>query len=177
VLLAPLRTAGGRASGHGPAPLLRLHPSRSPRRVAVVPSRRSLAARAYATEARRRLGKRREFAVLGGGITGLTTAHYLARHAPEAHVTLYEGSSQLGGWVEAELAQSGGSGSVWQQHGPRMLRTGATNNRYDDLVFYDVVSRFPLELLVSPISYWLRYRSVHTASTQLTWLPSWRIWA
>lgn len=90
--------------------------------------------------------------MLGGGITGLTTAHYLARFAGSSvHVTLYEASDRLGGWIDsvpvpanAPSADDGsvedGHGDVLLQQGPRMLRTGAKSHRYDDLVLYDVVS-------------------------------------
>ncbi|CAJ2500959.1 Uu.00g038120.m01.CDS01 [Anthostomella pinea] len=95
--------------------------------------------RAYATSEARKEAPR-EIAVLGGGITGLTTAHYLARHATNANITLYEASGNLGGWVEAERAQvnKGQPGDVLLQHGPRMLRSGASSQKYDDLVLYDV---------------------------------------
>ena len=87
----------------------------------------------------------RNVAILGGGITGLTAAHYLVRHAKDVHITLYEGSSQLGGWINGEsvaLDASGGE-DVLLQRGPRMLRSGATSTKYDDLVLYDVVSGLP----------------------------------
>ena len=100
---------------------------------------------------------KKQVAVLGGGITGLTTAHYLARYAGnEIHVTLYEASDRLGGWIDGSSVSSagsagegggegedggdGGAGEVLFQHGPRVLRSGISSNKYDDLVLYDVVS-------------------------------------
>ena len=82
----------------------------------------------------------RKIAVLGGGITGLTAAHYLARHAKNAHITLYEGGDHLGGWIKGEVAQTAEGEDILLQRGPRMLRSGASGNKYDDLVLYDVVS-------------------------------------
>lgn len=84
----------------------------------------------------------RQIAVLGGGITGLTAAHYLSRHAPDAHITLYEASDRLGGWIDGNPTKisDGDDAEVLMQRGPRMLRSGATSNKYDDLVLYDVVS-------------------------------------
>src|SRR5271168_2277268 len=41
-------------------------------------------------------------AILGGGITGLASAHYLARELPKAQITLYEGSGRLGGWLQSK---------------------------------------------------------------------------
>ncbi|KAI0175761.1 Protoporphyrinogen oxidase [Hypoxylon sp. FL1284] len=88
----------------------------------------------------------REIAVLGGGITGLTAAHYLARHAEDAHITLYEASPRLGGWVEGKMMRVGdGVGDeVLVQRGPRILRPGGSSLKYDDLVFYDVVASLNL---------------------------------
>lgn len=89
---------------------------------------------------------KQRIAVLGGGITGLTAAHYLARNAPNAHITLYEASDRLGGWIEGVPTNldtvEGHDGEVLMQRGPRMLRSGATSHKYDDLVLYDVVSCF-----------------------------------
>ncbi|OTB02335.1 hypothetical protein M426DRAFT_24813 [Hypoxylon sp. CI-4A] len=94
----------------------------------------------------------REIAVLGGGITGLTTAHYLARHAKDAHITLYEGSKRLGGWVDGKLATVGDGphDKVLFQRGPRMLRAGTGSWKYDDLIFYDVLANLNLGDKIRP---------------------------
>ena len=39
-------------------------------------------------------------AVLGGGISGLTTAYFLRRANRNIRVTLIESSSRFGGWLE-----------------------------------------------------------------------------
>ncbi|KAI0541164.1 hypothetical protein GGR58DRAFT_511219 [Xylaria digitata] len=86
----------------------------------------------------------REIAVLGAGITGLTAAHYLARHATNAHITIYEASSRPGGWIKANQVEveddEGQRGHVLLQNGPRMLRSGTSSLKYDDLVLYDVLA-------------------------------------
>ncbi|KAI1739311.1 hypothetical protein F4680DRAFT_459236 [Xylaria scruposa] len=86
----------------------------------------------------------REIAVLGAGITGLTAAHYLARHAKNAHITIYEASDRPGGWIKADRVdvedEEGQLGHVLLQNGPRMLRSGRTSTKYDDLVLYDVLA-------------------------------------
>ncbi|KAI0843051.1 Protoporphyrinogen oxidase [Hypoxylon sp. FL0890] len=90
--------------------------------------------------------KPRDIAILGGGITGLTAAHYLARHAPNAKITLYEGSGRLGGWIHGKLAKTGDGkhDKVLFQRGPRTLRSGRGSVKYDDLIFYDVVANLNL---------------------------------
>lgn len=62
-------------------------------------------------------------AVLGGGITGLASAHYLARELPNAKITVYEASDRVGGWLRTtELGDEGGK--VYFEQGPRTLRPG-----------------------------------------------------
>ena len=40
--------------------------------------------------------------VVGGGISGLSTAHFLRQSLPGAKVTLLEGSSRCGGWISTQ---------------------------------------------------------------------------
>jgi oxygen-dependent protoporphyrinogen oxidase len=60
-------------------------------------------------------------AVLGGGITGLASAHYLTRELPHARITIYEGSHRLGGWVKSTRVETDEGHVVFEQ-GPRSLR-------------------------------------------------------
>ncbi|KXJ91479.1 hypothetical protein Micbo1qcDRAFT_163209 [Microdochium bolleyi] len=87
---------------------------------------------------------KRKIAVLGGGLTGLTTAHYLARHAPDAQITVFELGDRLGGWVMGADFDTP-EGKVVMQAGPRMVRSMKGANRYDDLVFYDVLANLGIE--------------------------------
>lgn len=83
-------------------------------------------------------------AVLGGGITGLTTAFYLAKQLPPTStITIYESSDRLGGWMRTQKVQvnvGNTSGLVPFERGPRTLR-GLRGDlfRFDDLVLYDLV--------------------------------------
>lgn len=61
-------------------------------------------------------------AVLGGGITGLTTAFRLAQDPNCTNITLYERSPRLGGWLQSETLEVEG-GQVVFEYGPRTLRT------------------------------------------------------
>ncbi|KAK4165809.1 Protoporphyrinogen oxidase [Cladorrhinum sp. PSN259] len=93
----------------------------------------------------------RSVAVLGGGLTGLTTAWYLARFLPETKITIYEASNRLAGWIDSETVPvktaDGEEGTVNFQRGARVLQGlhgGAGIPRYDDLVFYEMVSQLGL---------------------------------
>ncbi|KAH7136545.1 hypothetical protein EDB81DRAFT_83194 [Dactylonectria macrodidyma] len=94
-----------------------------------------------------------DIAVLGGGLTGLTTAYYLAKKLPPtANITLYEAGDRLGGWIRTERVPvdvGGKKGTVLFERGPRSLTSLSGNTwRYDDLVFYDLV----LDLGLVPVS-------------------------
>ncbi|KAM4059415.1 flavin containing amine oxidoreductase [Hirsutella rhossiliensis] len=97
------------------------------------------AARGYATaeDAARRI------AVVGGGLTGLTTAYYLARMLPPTvGITLYESSGRLGGWIKTDRVPvdvDGTRGTVSFERGPRTLSSLHNNKwRFDDLILYDL---------------------------------------
>lgn len=62
-------------------------------------------------------------AVVGGGITGLTTAYRLLRaDAACDKITVYEKSPRLGGWLQSETVEVD-DGHVVFEYGPRTLRT------------------------------------------------------
>ncbi|KAI9145973.1 hypothetical protein BKA69DRAFT_1034922 [Paraphysoderma sedebokerense] len=59
----------------------------------------------------------RSVAVLGGGISGLSSAYYLSTRLPNAEITLIEGSRRLGGWIHSEQVDG-----VTVEKGPRTIR-------------------------------------------------------
>ncbi|KZT36172.1 Protoporphyrinogen oxidase [Sistotremastrum suecicum HHB10207 ss-3] len=62
-------------------------------------------------------------AVLGGGITGLTSAFHLARRFPKTQITVFESNSRLGGWVRSQRKKiEQNKASVLLESGPRTLR-------------------------------------------------------
>ncbi|KAF9431420.1 oxygen-dependent protoporphyrinogen oxidase [Entomortierella beljakovae] len=68
---------------------------------------------------------RTHIAVIGGGISGLSTAWYLARTAPSnVAITLLEGSKRIGGWLHSDRIDDphNPGGSILLERGPRSLR-------------------------------------------------------
>lgn len=63
----------------------------------------------------------RDIAILGGGITGLTSAYFAALLHPNAKVTLFESSKRLGGWLLSTKFETDGGTVIFEQ-GPRSLR-------------------------------------------------------
>ncbi|CEL98384.1 unnamed protein product [Vitrella brassicaformis CCMP3155] len=56
------------------------------------------------------------FCVIGGGVAGLVTTYLLRCGLPQAALTLVEGSSRWGGWVQTEM-----KGSFLFEQGPRFF--------------------------------------------------------
>ncbi|KJZ79135.1 hypothetical protein HIM_01286 [Hirsutella minnesotensis 3608] len=136
--------------------------SRGPRGFSAATSRRG-----YVTDDQRSHTKRpysshstvsepiRDVGVIGGGLTGLTTAYYLAKRLPaSAQITLYESSDSLGGWIKTERVEVdvGGKGGVVNfERGPRTMTSLHRDTwRFDDLVFYDLALDLGLSLTTPP---------------------------
>ncbi|PGH06922.1 protoporphyrinogen oxidase [Helicocarpus griseus UAMH5409] len=68
------------------------------------------------------ISQQKNIAVIGAGITGLSTAYRLSQDQ-DANVTLYEKSSNFGGWLQSEVINVDG-GDVVFEYGPRTLRAG-----------------------------------------------------
>ncbi|KUJ23957.1 Protoporphyrinogen oxidase [Mollisia scopiformis] len=85
-------------------------------------------------------------AIIGGGITGLTAAHYITRELSHAKVTIYEAGSRVGGWLQSEYIDVK-DGKVLLEKGPRTLRP----NTEAALVTLDMIQNLGMkdELLVS----------------------------
>ncbi|KAM6503230.1 protoporphyrinogen oxidase [Amanita muscaria] len=63
--------------------------------------------------------------ILGGGISGLSSAFHLSRSFPESRITLIEKEDRLGGWIRSErvtVRTPAASSSILLEAGPRTLR-------------------------------------------------------
>ncbi|KAF2011910.1 Protoporphyrinogen oxidase [Aaosphaeria arxii CBS 175.79] len=63
-------------------------------------------------------------AVLGAGISGLASAHFIAKEFPKSKITVIERSDETGGWIKSRKVEVEG-GDVVLEYGPRTLRPGA----------------------------------------------------
>lgn len=71
-------------------------------------------------------------AILGGGISGLSSAYYLSKSSPKTKILLIEGSKRLGGWIRSQRVPPGNhvsfntssdeTDNVLFEAGPRSLR-------------------------------------------------------
>jgi len=62
-----------------------------------------------------------EVAIIGGGITGLATAMFLCWWVKDVKITIFEASSEMGGWMKSKKVPVRG-GDVLFELGPRSLR-------------------------------------------------------
>ncbi|KAI4713813.1 hypothetical protein J4E89_001261 [Alternaria sp. Ai002NY15] len=65
-------------------------------------------------------------AILGGGIAGLTSAHFIAKEFPQTKVVVFEAGKDTGGWIKSRrvdvVDSEGKNGNVLFELGPRTLR-------------------------------------------------------
>lgn len=65
-------------------------------------------------------------AVVGGGITGLSSAFHLSRRYPQTRIHLFEKSKREGGWLKSRRVDvkgyNGEQANVLLEAGPRTLR-------------------------------------------------------
>ncbi|KAF2115366.1 hypothetical protein BDV96DRAFT_575351 [Lophiotrema nucula] len=62
-----------------------------------------------------------KIAILGGGVSGLASAYYVAKDFPNSKITIFEGKERLGGWIQSKKFDVSG-GEVLFEYGPRTLR-------------------------------------------------------
>lgn len=68
----------------------------------------------------------KHIAILGGGLSGLSSAFHLSRRFPSSRITLLEQHDRLGGWVRSERVDvedtHGARAKILLESGPRTLR-------------------------------------------------------
>lgn len=69
-----------------------------------------------------------DIAVVGGGISGLSSAYYLAKEFPQSNITLYEAQNEVGGWIRSKQVRVPG-GQVLFEEGPRSLRPNTVTSK------------------------------------------------
>ncbi|XP_001633012.2 protoporphyrinogen oxidase [Nematostella vectensis] len=85
------------------------------------------------------------FTVLGGGISGLSAAYYLAKHhSNPSDITVLEASGRFGGWMHSKRSSEG---AVFEQ-GPRSLRPAGPPG----WTTLDLVSELGLESNIIPVN-------------------------
>lgn len=90
-----------------------------------------------------------DIAVLGGGLTGLTTAYYLTRFHPTASITLYEADNRLGGWLDTQIVNAAsvgkedagleGAPALRMERGARTVAPQTRSFKWEDFVLYELV--------------------------------------
>lgn len=60
-------------------------------------------------------------AVLGGGISGLASAYFVAKEFPKSKITIYEANKDSGGWIQSRRVKTP-TGDVLFEYGARTLR-------------------------------------------------------
>ena len=81
------------------------------------PCRHKFRASLYSTAS----SDKRHVAILGGGITGLTSAYFLSKIYPKTEVVIYEAGPRIGGWLSSKTVPVD-DGHVLFEAGPRTLR-------------------------------------------------------
>ncbi|KAJ7691579.1 hypothetical protein B0H17DRAFT_1062953 [Mycena rosella] len=71
----------------------------------------------------------KHIAILGGGLTGLSSAFHLSRRFPSSTITIIDKNKRLGGWASSteRVQLPGGRGSVILEGGPRTLRPASNS--------------------------------------------------
>ncbi|KAF2272242.1 Protoporphyrinogen oxidase [Westerdykella ornata] len=107
-------------------------------------------------------------AIFGGGISGLSSAYFIAKRFPNTKITIYEAKERLGGWMQSQrvvLNKDSLNGQrILLEYGPRTLRTGIltlpTLQLIDDLGLLDDVRTTSREAAASQSRYILYPRNL-----------------
>ncbi|KAK5663348.1 hypothetical protein OQA88_3776 [Cercophora sp. LCS_1] len=86
----------------------------------------------------------RNIAILGGGLTGLSSALFLSEALPKTKIIVYEGSGRTGGWIDGKRVKvktpDGEEGTVLFERGARLVQVPSSGRmKLDDLPFWELV--------------------------------------
>ncbi|KAJ0121498.1 hypothetical protein J7T55_008662 [Diaporthe amygdali] len=117
-----------------------------PRSLETNAASRTHARRSFLTASDRSLPE--DIAVLGGGLTGLTTAYYLTRFHPDAKITIYESQARVGGWVDTQQFEvttlEDNEETISFERGARVVTPQSSLTRWEDFVLYDLIAQLGL---------------------------------
>ena len=78
-----------------------------------------------------KLEQKLKFAVLGGGISGLSSCYYLLKAFPRSTVTLFERNARYGGWLNTTMASN-----LKIEQGARLIKNDEAANNFIELCEY-----------------------------------------
>lgn len=78
-----------------------------------------------------KLEQKLKFAVLGGGISGLSSCYYLLKSFPRSTVTLFERNARHGGWLNTTIASN-----LKIEQGARLIKNDEAANNFMELCEY-----------------------------------------
>jgi uncharacterized protein with NAD-binding domain and iron-sulfur cluster len=84
----------------------------------------------------------KSIAILGGGLSGLSSAFHLSRRFPTTKLTLIEKQTRLGGWVRSQRVTIKEKASILLEAGPRTLRPNSKSVL--ELVMYSILFFFEI---------------------------------
>ena len=85
-----------------------------------------------------------KISVIGGGISGLTSAFYCSKLPKVSSITVYENTDRLGGWIQTTKS----NGFVFE-HGPRTIRPAWPQGANT----LELIEELGLESKLKPIKY------------------------
>ena len=85
-----------------------------------------------------------KISVIGGGISGLTSAFYCSKLSKVSSIKVFESSNRLGGWVQTTK-----SDNFIFEHGPRTIRPAGPQGANT----LELIEELGLESKLKPIKY------------------------
>ena len=84
------------------------------------------------------------FGVIGGGISGLSTAYFLRKAFPNSNISVFEKSKQLGGWLNTSKTNEH---SRIMEQGARLIKNDESAQNFFEICSFSGIS--PIEDFVA----------------------------